>query len=75
MVYWDSTNMLLRQQITKNTTPLTISIIGVNRRLLGVKVVSFDLEECVEHGVFITATPNDWDLRGSDKIYKAKASV
>ena len=50
------------------TVPMTFGIVGIGRRMLGVKLSVFDMFECIEHGMFLTTTPSDWDLRGSEKI-------
>jgi len=54
---------------------LTLSVFGINRRMLGLKISLFSLEDCIEQGVFINPTQADWDFRGPDKMSKIKMSV
>jgi hypothetical protein len=52
-----------------------MSIVGIQRRMLGIKISIFDVEECGENGVFFPATQSDWDLRSIEKSSRIKASV
>jgi hypothetical protein len=52
-----------------------LNVIGVARRMLGVKVSYFDPDECCEFGVFLAGNQSDWDMRAVDKQSKIKRSV
>lgn len=48
-------------------TTLTVSVIGIQKRMLGIRFAMFDVDECCEYGVFLPATQSDWDMRAIDK--------
>ncbi|CAD8188832.1 unnamed protein product [Paramecium octaurelia] len=53
---------------------VTISVIGANRRMCGVKFSVFNIETTQEIGVFLPTSQGEWDLRSLDK-QKIKSSV
>lgn len=54
---------------------LTVSIYGINRRMLGLKLSFFFIDECIERTKILNTTQVDWDLREPDKINKIKVSL
>ncbi|CAD8175655.1 unnamed protein product [Paramecium pentaurelia] len=53
---------------------VTISVIGANRRMCGVKFSVFNIETTQEIGVYLPTSQGEWDLRSLDK-QKIKSSV
>ncbi|CAD8107461.1 unnamed protein product [Paramecium sonneborni] len=53
---------------------VTISVIGANRRMCGVKFSVFDVQTTQEIGVYLPTSQGEWDLRSLDK-QKIKSSV
>ncbi|KAM3130070.1 hypothetical protein pb186bvf_017868 [Paramecium bursaria] len=57
--------------------PLTVSIIGSNRKMSGVKFSVYNIEDSQEYGIFLPATQYEWDVRqlGKMKLKKSVANV
>lgn len=54
--------------------PVTIAVIGSNRRMCGIKFSVFNADESIENGVFLPVSQSEWDTRVMEK-QKIKASV
>jgi len=47
--------------------PVTMSVIGSNRRMCGVKLSVYSVDDSQEYGVFLPTSQGEWDMRAIDK--------